>query len=228
VTASAGPSTRTRRVAILARAPSSPGKSRLTANLLPARAVALRQALLLDTVTAAQGAACPLTIFVTPATGEAEVRGLVPGDVDVRPQAEGDLGMRMHATIATLLGEGASAVVLIGSDLPTLPPPHLLDAFAVLEAGSDVVFGPAEDGGYYLVGMTRPTPAVFDGIEWGDPGTWAATEAAVTRAQLTMGRVSPWYDVDRPDDLSRLAASEAPAPRTRAWLATRTTKEHIR
>jgi hypothetical protein len=81
------------------------------------------------------------------------------------------------------------------------------------------VLGPAEDGGYYLIGSRRLAPAVLNGMSWGSAGVLAQTRAAAAASGLRLGEVGAWYDVDTPDDLLRLAADPAPARHTRAWLA---------
>ena len=109
--------------------------------------------------------------------------------------------------------------MLIGSDLPTLPSSHLSAAFEALEAGADLVLGPADDGGYYLIGMSRPTPAVFEGIAWGSARVLQATRAAAAAPGLRVHEIAPWYDVDTAEDLARVASGREPAPHTRRWLA---------
>jgi rSAM/selenodomain-associated transferase 1 len=135
------------------------------------------------------------------------------------PQGAGDLGARMRGVFGRLLGAGARAVLLIGSDLP------LIDAAALdqarrrlLDDTGVVVLGPAVDGGYYLIGASRLPAALFEGIDWGTGGVLAATLARAEREGIRVALVSAAADVDTPDDLRRLL--EAPrgrAVRTRAW-----------
>jgi len=210
-----------RAVAVLARAPSGGGKTRLTAGLSPDDARALREALLLDTLAQASAAGMPVTVFYTPVTGLREMRALVGDDVRLEPQGDGDLGHRMAEAFAHLFADGARHVVLIGSDLPSVPPSRLADACAALEHGDDVVLGPAEDGGYYLVALPRPRPPLFDGIAWGTRDVLRQTLDAAHAAGWSVALVDPWFDVDVPADLSRVLAAGDAAPRTRAWLAAR-------
>ena len=83
-----------------------------------------------------------------------------------RPQREGDLGQRMAGAFADSFREGSPATVIIGSDCPSLTPETLSAAFESLKT-NPVVFGPATDGGYYLIGLTRLVPEIFLGIAWG-------------------------------------------------------------
>jgi rSAM/selenodomain-associated transferase 1 len=207
-----------RHLALLARAPSAGGKTRLTSGLPESRARALREALFLDTFDSARSLRIPITVFGTPGDRLDELQALA-GDVPMMAQAEGDLGERMHAACAWLFGQGAREVVLIGSDLPTLPSSHISAAFEALEDGADVVLGPADDGGYYLVGLSRPTPGVFAGISWGSGRVRGETRALAAGLGLRVHEIASWYDVDTQDDLVRVSSSAQPAPRTRAWLA---------
>ena len=81
-------------------------------------------------------------------------------------QADGDLGERMRAAFEYLLAD-REAAVLVGTDMPFLSVDHLGDALVRLRASGGVVLGPADDGGYYLIGMTETHRGLFEGIEWG-------------------------------------------------------------
>lgn len=218
------------RLIILARAPSAPGKTRLTRGLDPAAATALRRALLADTVAgAAAGGGAPCLCY-TPETAAQEFLDLVRdeglGDAAYMAQGEGDLGARMRQAFSACFAAGDEQAVLIGSDLPTLPNGHIVDAAAALVSPADVVLGPSEDGGYYLVGVSRTRAdaalaALFDDVPWGAADVLARTLSRLREAELRVELVAPWYDVDTPEDLARVAADPRAdaAPRTRAWLA---------
>jgi len=120
------------------------------------------------------------------------------------PQGDGDLGDRMARAVADAFREGARRAVLIGVDAPDLAPSHVREAFARLRA-CDLVIGPAQDGGYYLIGLRAPVPEVFAGIEWGSSSVLEATAAAARRRDLHVETVETLADVDRPEDLPRLA-----------------------
>jgi uncharacterized protein len=219
-----------RAIVLLARAPSAPGKTRLTRGLSSEAARALREALLLDTLDVARATGAPVVVSYTPEVARDEIAALAPG-LSVVAQRGDDLGARMHRAMADLFDSGTQAVVLIGSDLPSLPPAHIEEAFARLGSGACCVFGPAEDGGYYLVGLSRGRAndaamarrhrAVFTSIRWGTDAVLADSVAAAQTAGLTPALVSPWFDVDTRDDLARVIARGAPAvaARTRAWTA---------
>jgi rSAM/selenodomain-associated transferase 1 len=116
------------------------------------------------------------------------------------PQAEGDLGLKMHDALARVLGEGYEKAVLVGVDIPELSAAIILRAFGLLE-GIDVVFGPATDGGYYLVGLKRPAGEVFTGIEWSTGTTLSKSVAKAGAAGLGVAYADTLSDIDRPEDL---------------------------
>jgi hypothetical protein len=144
----------------------------------------------------------------------------------LQPQADGDLGRRMQAFFAGEFEDGATRVVLIGSDAPTLDPTIVISAFLALE-GRDVVLGPATDGGYYLVGSRRVPPPIFEGVDWSTPDVLGQTLGRVRDAGLSLAVLPPWYDIDTPDDLRmlaghlraiRLAGADPRLPRTETLL----------
>lgn len=217
----------TNTIVLLARAPSADGKTRLTAKLDREPAVALRRALLLDTFSAVRSLDVRLAVAYTPDDAQREIEALLPSSRAVFVAQRGaDLGERMRNALTDAFQSGADAVILIGSDLPTLPPSHVADAFALLESGADVVLGPTDDGGYYLIGVSRGVElaeragALFRKIQWGTGEVLAQTIAAAQDTGLMTALVRRWYDVDRPEDLSRVAEDrKAPARRTRDWIA---------
>jgi rSAM/selenodomain-associated transferase 2/rSAM/selenodomain-associated transferase 1 len=203
---------------VLARAPSSPGKSRLWRELGVAPDPALRRALLVDTCAAAGVLArADLYVVTSPPSSSGEIAGLVPS-AHVLAQRGDDLGARMHAAFDDVFGLGYRGVVLIGSDLPTVPSAILASAFDCLSRGTtDVVLGPSEDGGYFLVGLRRPVPEIFTGIEWSRPDVFERTLAAAAAATLRVARVPAWYDVDDVTSLRRAAEDAGRAPLVHAW-----------
>jgi rSAM/selenodomain-associated transferase 1 len=221
-------------LAILTRAPSSGGKSRLFQALGMQPDVELLRCLLLDTLDGATLSGLRRVIAVTPGSACDEVREMV-GDasrqsarsptsraasLDVIPQIDGDLGARMQAVMATLFRKGATAVALIGSDLPHVVPDAIAETFDVLARDRDgLVLGPASDGGYYLI-ASRRVPDVFTGIEWGSDRVFARTMEAATIAGFRVHQLPVLSDVDTLDDL-RAAAATGRALRTAAWARAR-------
>jgi rSAM/selenodomain-associated transferase 1 len=205
-------------LAVLTRAPSSGGKSRLFASLDMPPDPRLLAALLLDTLDGAATPGVRQVVAVAPASACDDVRAIV-GDVEVMAQPDGDLGQRMRATMTALFARGAPAVGLIGSDLPHITASTIAEAFALVVRDPDaLVLGPAADGGYYLVAAQR-VPDIFSGIEWGSGDVLAQTERAAAARQFHVHRLATVADVDTAGDLRR-AAHSGRAPRTAAWLRT--------
>jgi rSAM/selenodomain-associated transferase 2/rSAM/selenodomain-associated transferase 1 len=155
---------------------------------------------------------------------------LVPADLEVRfdgdseramshwlgdstgflPQDAGDLGERMAGAFEESFHRRSVATVLIGSDCPGLTPDILTTAFARLTQ-APVVLGPARDGGYYLIGLSRPMPELFRGIPWGTDRVLAESLRVLERGGCKPALLSPLEDLDRPEDLPawrQIAASE--------------------
>jgi rSAM/selenodomain-associated transferase 1 len=211
-------------VAVMARAPSSNGKSRLIRDLGTSDETGLRAALLRDTLESISALEGGKAVLYIPPEGEAELRALTPFPATFLPQRGATLGDRMLHGIGDLLIAGFDRVVLIGSDLPTLPAAHVTAALDILKRRPDaVVLGPAEDGGYYLIGLTQPRPELFPQIPWGTPSVLQRTCDAADALGIPVERLPGWYDVDSISDLRRVwHAAEAPngaARHTQAWLA---------
>ncbi len=119
------------------------------------------------------------------------------------PQSAGDLGNRLAAFFEGAFAAGAQRVVVIGGDSPTLPAAQLSQAWQALEE-HDLVLGPTEDGGYYLVGATAPTPPIFDHIPWSTPDVWETTVARAATCGRRLAVLPTWYDIDELQDLVRL------------------------
>lgn len=117
-------------------------------------------------------------------------------------QGRGGLGLRLQRQVQRAFAAGVQRLVLIGSDLPDLHCRDLQEAFAALEE-VPVVLGPAHDGGYWLIGLNRPCPALFCGVPWGGSTVLASTEALATARALGWRRLRPQADLDHPADLER-------------------------
>ncbi|MCT0207867.1 TIGR04282 family arsenosugar biosynthesis glycosyltransferase [Synechococcus sp. CS-1332] len=116
-------------------------------------------------------------------------------------QGTGSLGLRLQRQLLRGCREGASAVVLIGSDLPALAAEDLLEAFRALEHNA-LVLGPAGDGGYWLIGRRQATPQLFTGIDWGSDRVLAQTLQLAGQAGLDAALLAERHDLDRPADLA--------------------------
>lgn len=122
----------------------------------------------------------------------------------LRAQGDGDLGERMARALESALADGVPGL-LVGCDCPVFTPAYLREAAAALAEGSDAVFGPAEDGGYVLVGLARgPAAALFANVAWGTAAVMQQTRARLVRGHWRWRELAPLWDVDRPEDLQRL------------------------
>ena len=169
------------------------GKSRLAASIGLAEAHLIARALVEDTTRlASEGPWRTLAAF-TPAHDVTEARALLPG-TDLVPQVEGDLGARILGALNEALRD-ADRAVLIGSDTPDLPTAMIEQALAALDQ-SDLVLGPARDGGFVLIGLRETHHALFDGVVW---STSTVCERIVNNAGALGWRVTivdEWEDVD--------------------------------
>ncbi len=137
--------------------------------------------------------------YASAGAGEAVRTWLGDGPIYL-PQAEGDLGVRMRDAFERAFADGADRVVIVGSDLPELSAPLLRRAFDLLD-GSAAVIGPAQDGGYYLLGLRGMIGAVFDGVEWSTPGVLTATLDRLRAADADPAMLPALADVDTVEDL---------------------------
>jgi len=196
------------RVIVFARAP-QPGKvkTRLIPALGAAGAAALYRRLVLHAIEAAKGADLgPLELWCSPDASRPFFLDCARRfGVSLHPQAEGDLGERMRQALVAVLGRSARAI-LVGSDIPALSAQYLRDADRSLADGCDVVIGPAEDGGYVLIGLKRCDPELFREIPWGGPSVLAETRRRIARIGLRCRELPALWDIDRPEDLERLPA----------------------
>jgi rSAM/selenodomain-associated transferase 1 len=214
-------------IGVMAKAP-RPGlaKTRLCPPLHPAQAAELSAAFLRDITEnialAARAAPIVGCIAYAPAGAEAWFAGhvadrtgfvLADGSPPMPPDVQGFGRCLLHAAQA-MLGSGVGAVCLVNSDSPTLPTVLLARAaHALLAPGERVVLGPADDGGYYLLGMKQPHAHLFADMAWSTNQVAAATRARATSLGLEVITLPTWYDVDDATSLARLVAEvETDAP----------------
>ncbi|MEQ9624941.1 TIGR04282 family arsenosugar biosynthesis glycosyltransferase [Coleofasciculus chthonoplastes] len=123
-------------------------------------------------------------------------------DVIYYQQSEGDLGKRMASAFEKSFAAGMTGVVIIGTDCPDLNPQIMAEAFKFLET-QDLVLGPAQDGGYYLIGLRRLIPELFVGIHWGTSQVRQQTVEIADNLGLAIASLPILHDIDRPEDLGR-------------------------
>ena len=192
---------------VFAKAP-TPGrvKTRLVPALGEAGAAQLQRQLVERTLRTALAAELgPVELWCAPGTNDAFFADCAKQHgLSLRGQGEGDLGIRMARALEHVIAEGSPGL-LIGSDCPALTAEYLREAAAALAGGNDAVLGPAEDGGYVLIGLARsPLPQLFDGIVWGAATVMQETRSRLARLNWRWRELATLWDVDRLQDLERL------------------------
>jgi uncharacterized protein len=190
-------------VAVLAKAPIAGfAKTRLIP-VLGARGAAVLQERLVERAveTACAAAIGPVTLWTTPDESHPVFQSIGARlGITLARQADGDLGARMLAAITA----ANTCVLLIGSDCPALTLDHLRAAADVLRDRAPAVVIPAEDGGYALIGMRTPEPALFSDMPWSTPIVMDETRRRLRTLGLTWHEPATLWDVDLPRDLERM------------------------
>jgi hypothetical protein len=219
-----------RRCALFAKAP-VPGqvKTRLCPPLTPSQAAALQEAMLLDVAERLAAVREFRTeILFAPPAAEAWFRARMPPACTLRAQEGEGLGERLARCSQALLSSShPGTLVIVGSDHPLLASATVLQAFARLEAGADLVLGPDAGGGYYLIGLRAAQPWIFREVPMSSEQMYAATCRLARARGLTLVELEPGYDIDLPGDLERLRrelrdldpSSERFPARTQRWLS---------
>jgi len=189
---------------VFARAPGE-AKTRLIPALGEAGAAALHRRLVMHCLRAARDSRLgPVELWCAPDTSDPFFRECERRlGASLHAQGEGDLGARMQRAFESALALSPRAI-LVGSDIPALSPRYLRDADQALGRGDDAAIGPAEDGGYALIGLSRCDPELFRDIPWGGPEVLAETRRRLAALSWRSSELPVLWDVDRPEDLERL------------------------
>lgn len=218
--------------AIMCKTP-KPGhsKTRLSPPLLPEECASLSACFIQDIAHTidciADGGGVTGCAVYTPAGSEQTLRKLLPEGFELTLQCEGDFGVRLLHGVTALLNAGHRGAILINSDSPTLPASILRSAVAALRGGDCVVLSPAIDGGYTLIGLSKPHARLFEDIPWSTNRVYDLTLERARDIGLRVVALAPWYDVDDADSLqileqelsgsipkfSQIAGADAPATR---------------
>lgn len=200
-------------VVVMARSPvaGDPPKTRLASVIEDeTKRRRLYSAFLQDTVTACRALeGSTLRVAYAPDGGAVGFSEVGIDNDELLTQRGDDLGQREKGVFADLFAAGFTKVVMIGSDLPTLPLEHIRQAIDTVDPHT-VVLGPADDGGYYLIGLANTgvndatVPDLFSNIRWSTAETLDDTWAAAVRAELRVELLPAWYDVDDAEGLQRL------------------------
>lgn len=181
-------------------------KTRLAKSVSDESALKLYQAFLNDTLDLARSIDVDQRVLAWAAEGEPTYLKRTASDFDLVEQAGVDLGERMHQAFVQAQQSGARKTAIIGSDAPSLPNHFIEDAFHALDH-HDMVLGPTDDGGYYLIGLKQTDKALFAETDW----SVETTRRQTLRKARDLGKVCMqlpfWFDVDTVDDLTRLKES---------------------
>jgi len=211
-----------RTLVIMAKAPRLGSvKTRLAKSLSLQAAGELYRCFLADTIALAQALDGVEVAIMCPETDVEDLARTAGGAIGVVPQIGNGLAAGLTSVFAHFAGTGHSRIVAFNSDSPHLPVAVLESAFNAL-AKYDVVIGPTEDGGYYLVGATASHPGLFTGDVMGTTSAFETLLARAREKRLSVHLTEPFYDIDEAADLGRLAAEleriPGKAPKTAEWL----------
>jgi uncharacterized protein len=197
-------------IAVMAKA-SAPGrtKTRLVPPLSSEQAAALNTAFIQDVadniLRAANRSDIAGYVAFAPAGSEDFFRGILPPAVGLIDASLPSLGECLIHTIGQILARGHRSAVVLNADSPTLPTAFLVEAAELLaRPGEHAVFGPSSDGGYYLLGLKREHPRLFEDIAWSTERVAEQTLERAREIKLDMHLLPAWYDVDDVDDLHQL------------------------
>jgi rSAM/selenodomain-associated transferase 1 len=171
-------------------------KTRLASEIGDRRALRLYRVLVARTLAAVRDAGLEVTIWFTPPDAATEMRFWL-GDWDFRPQASGDLGARLAAAARAV--EPGRGWIAFGADCPRLGAEHLREASTLVERG-DLVVGPSEDGGYYLIGGPTPLPDLFSEMPWSTNRLLHETRTRLERTGVRWHELPLLRDVDTAED----------------------------
>jgi hypothetical protein len=218
-------------LAVMTKAPQAGQvKTRLQPSLTAEEAAQLNVCFLRDTAAAIKSVtrndAVGIGVY-TPVGSETIYKDILPTDFFLLPQRGDGFGERLVFAIEDLLRCGLGSVCLIDSDSPTVPAEIYAQAVQILAMpGERVVLGPSDDGGYYLIGMKRNQPELFEGVDWSTARVLEQTKDRAHELQLDISLLPNSYDVDDAATLRRMSeellsgeSSPAIAPNTRRFLA---------
>jgi hypothetical protein len=216
---------------------SGASKTRLSPPLHPDECAAISACFIRDlsgtiAAVAADGDVTGCALY-TPRGSEAALLRLLPEGFTLIPQVEGDFGVRLLNGTIDIMAAGFAGAILINSDSPTLPDKILRQAADAVRSGDNVVLSPAADGGYTLIGLSKPHARLFADIPWSTSEVYRLTLERAREIALPVVEVPGWYDVDDAPSLrlleAELAGTRPPfsmldgadAPATRAFLRAR-------
>jgi rSAM/selenodomain-associated transferase 1 len=199
-------------MAVMAKAPRvGQAKTRLASVLSAKAAAEISACFIRDAVgnisAAAMEAAIDGYVAYSPRDAENEFRAMLSDSIGLLPSLRPGLGASLHDAASDLFAAGYGSVCLVNSDSPTLPTPMLVNAARMLAGPGDrLVLGPAEDGGYYLIGLKQAHARLFEDIAWSSSAVFVQTVDRAHELGLEPAVLPSWYDVDDLPSLQRLDA----------------------
>jgi rSAM/selenodomain-associated transferase 1 len=182
-------------------------KTRLCPPLTPEQTLGLYRAFLTDQCRLMRSLAAPwreLEICLDGPWDDENDRLIDLKGLSITQQVDGDLGVRLHAAFENSWHQGMQSTLILGSDAPTLPTGHILQALERLEQGARAVVSPAEDGGFILIGLSEPVEELFREIPWGGEHVLETVTLRAQNAGIDLKRIEGWYDVDDIGSLLKL------------------------
>lgn len=188
-------------------------KTRLSPPLRPEECGTLSACFIRDVAATIHGLSLagdvkPYAVY-TPVGTESTLCALLPASFQLLPQCDEEFGTRLLRAVSDLLEAGHAGAILVNADSPTLPASILSAAIQAVRSGDSVVLGPALDGGYTLIGLSRPHPHVFKDIPWSTSQVHRLTVERAAEIGLPVVNLASWYDVDDGYSLRLLEAELA-------------------
>jgi uncharacterized protein len=201
-------------------------KTRLTPPLSQSDAASLAQCFLKDIVDSLKRVIPKIMVAFTPPEGRVVLERSLSNQMLWFAQQGNDLGERLNSAVTHARDLGFNPIIVLGADSPTIPVSFIETALLALVRGeTDVVLGPTTDGGYYLIGLNRLQPELFQNIPWSSPSTFQQTAHKINQLNLRLLTLPEWYDIDTPADLITLSNEflsnpqvRGRAPATCQWL----------
>ena len=192
-----------RRVLLFVRAPElGRVKTRLEKEMDGVTVLALYRCFVEDIIKTLTTGGCDITVYFTPSHKESAVRKWLGPTIHIQAQTGRDLGEKMCNAFSDVFATDVGRAVLIGSDIPDIDIGIIHEAFTILE-NKDMAIGPAEDGGYYLMGFQKEVfdGDVFTGIDWGTGAVFQQTQQQLHDTGLKDHVLPIWQDIDTFEDL---------------------------
>jgi rSAM/selenodomain-associated transferase 1 len=198
-------------------------KTRLAASLGNDTALSLYRHFVEDILAMLSRTGFPVILWGHPEARLDRIASWLGPELPLRPQAGEDLGRKMANAFSEAFADGFDKVVLVGSDIPDLPPRIIRDAFSALDQAGAAI-GPAADGGYYLVAFRKSAflPEAFENISWSTEQVLPQTLARFQKGGMPVRLLEQWQDIDTIEDLKALSARHpediSAAPGTLAYI----------